>query len=524
MKRTWQILLIYALPLLLCAACTSYLRDQNTSGVESRTSSEKELLREQVAQSALVRCSPVAQKIELPAPVRVAQLVFQGNQPALVWEGVFRDAIKSVWQGLGSSLAQEGDGLVIGEKDKKWVVDFRMQEVGSQLWTSYRFRLAGAQTFGAMVEYLDVAKKKSALMRLRLPLGAAESVQQVWLLPSQTNEGHYAVVRINRADAKGTEGDDDSSYVLFQLNPISGKVRRVAQRDEVGHSFGAAQFVVVGNSIGDVLALGVEQLAPVGVTGRSRFRLVVRRLFSQKYDSFAIWEAPRPIANLVIRESAEHDLFMAWLLEPQDQTYPELYWAELTKQSLRLGRNVTNQTNVQQNQKNSSKISPPEKTKFNKNAVQVPGPSWRTWGQDSVVNLFTTRAYRLNQFPSQLTFFPLMGGKSSDLMLAWRVDSGGEDFFQLLPLRSQMGTQQGRPYSVVYDEPRWSVLAALEARGAGGLSSSTSGTLLMIEKQSSDKKNSGGNSESKGVSGAGSTQRSVLRFCRFDLSQVEKAP
>lgn len=364
-----------------------------------------------VVETQIVKlCTHTSSSLKIPSRVSSAKVIWnESNEPQLLYQGAFRDAIKTVLQPLSKSLDIQGDGIVLGPPGNSYVTDFNfVKDVKNQTWSSFRLRNAQTHAFEAHVEYL--AKGSDKLVRVPLPNLESYSVQQVWLLP-RSHSGFVNVV-VRAADI-GTEQLDDSDRSTFIWFVVNGEQKLAVKKGEhinKGNTLSSVSFV---NGEGDEpTAFAVKQnQQQLEVTNlkrqRSIFRVVKKQMFSTG-NELLITETHVAIGSLTVAKSSidsQSSTHVAWLEESGSSVNGILKWATL---------------GIQQTQP-TKKRAAPVRTKNGKKAWTHARELLNSGPPRAL--LLASKELQLRYFPSYVRFRSIPGpnGAAPSLVLTWSV-------------------------------------------------------------------------------------------------------
>ena len=237
--RGWQA----CLPLLTFCATTLPLFGCVTGLSKVRSGEQFEYLKSVLAATRLNECKIQTTHWEIPARLRNARVVKSNGKLVFLYEGIFRTGIRTVWQPLQANLNFNGDGIILGQKDQTYVVDFNVfSDTVQNTWTTYRAKTADSELYTGTVEFLEKNSKKP-LVRLKIPTTESESIQQIWTLLTPTPGMVNVVVRTNSYSDAATEGSEQSSFTWYQVYTPKKQVRKIAEYQAAGENLTGAEFV-----------------------------------------------------------------------------------------------------------------------------------------------------------------------------------------------------------------------------------------------------------------------------------------
>lgn len=430
----------------------------------ARTAAQNQLLSDSIGADAKIACRVVAGPWEVPAPVRQASLVWDGEDAVLVYEGQFREAVKTVWQPLEpGSLAFQGDGLVLGNRGTPFVRDFRKQlDAAGNTWTSFRQKAPSGETYTAVVEYLE-GQGRGTLIRFALPTARTESVQEIWLLPLSQAGRANVVVRVNSTSLNNEDGIDRSRFSWFSVAAGSGtQARKLGDYTEAFNTFSSVEFVQTEKE-GEPVAIGIASPSSRGPATQSQkaprmnFKLLALRMFRRGANEETIlYESQAPLGSLVAKPRLPQDkvLHLAWFEEAADSSYPKLQWVQAPFDPA-LPKGLAAAFAPPPQAGPPVPPPPPAKTKAKakgKAKTKPPAPAARTLLQA----LVRTRA--LSHIASHLEFLPHPLAPDAPPILTWWANL--ENDFALNALQ----TSSGRALGIFAGAPDGRIVGTGQAR------------------------------------------------------------
>ncbi len=275
-------------------------------------------------------CEPSGVNWDLEGEVRSVEVVRTGGRWILVYESMMRNGPRTVWQPLSESLRVEGDGIVVGQKNLPLIADFRVtRDAQGNMWTTYRAKARGSELYASFVEMLP-AKSGSALQRVRLPTGARESVQEVWLLPTSKSGVASVVVRVN---PYAESGDEVTLFRWYAVDLDKGRVRAAGEYRTNSEVLSSTRFLPLGKThepvAFSVTSRSQDFEAADPKFQRATFRIVAKRIFARSREEVVLHESPAPLANLTIEATPalKGIALMGWIQEPTGGANTRVQWA-----------------------------------------------------------------------------------------------------------------------------------------------------------------------------------------------------
>ncbi len=274
----------------------------------------------------------------------------------LVYDLVSRGSVRTVWQPLDDRLAFDGDGRTLGHEGSTHTLDFRFAAgKGASLWTSYRYKSKGNPVAAAAIEWLQ-EDTNAKLVRLHIPSHQNETIQDLWLLPSDKESDGVAnvITRSYRYSNKELSSDWDESdasivYSWYHVNAIQKTVSQKGTFQDAAGSIQSIKFVATGSG-SEPLAVLIEQETHKNsnASGKEKSenpirhsRIVARKLFGQNQSSATLYTAENSVFGMLdvlatATDEANH-LAIAWSKSSESTTKTTIQWLQITadpKQSL----------------------------------------------------------------------------------------------------------------------------------------------------------------------------------------------
>lgn len=298
-----------------------------------RTLEQHQFLKESLATNSFEQCDSSKTTWDLPVPVKSIQINNTGSKPSAIYEGIFRDSIKAVWQPLDNKFVMDGDGITLGQKEDKFVTNFKsVVTPEGNTWTHYRTRPHTKQAFGATVEFLK--NKTTQLIHLRIPDLTSESVQRIWLLPV-TPLSAMVIVRTNSTELESSVEDEaeNSTYSLYEANAATKKILKKSSYIRRGNAMDISDFVLKN---GEPYALGVKKVSVREKRKKSFqnvYRLIVSGVFRSGAETVTAFEAPLPYSGLITHQ-AKDAVYVGWMNESEQSSHPVIHWIKGSKDAV----------------------------------------------------------------------------------------------------------------------------------------------------------------------------------------------
>lgn len=318
---------------LFCSVFTGSCVTQFRS--EKRSNAQTEILKSALGASRVETCTLLPGRLEISVPVRSARILKNEGRHVLLYEGVFRSGIKTIWQPLTPKFELNGDGVVLGQKGQSSVLDFEFHaDAPGNVWTTYRYKAGESELYYAALEFLDKSPKKERLLRFRVPTGATDSVQQVWFLPGPAHGQGQIVVRTN-STSESSEERLESTYVWYAVNAKRNIVRKMAEFVDRSEGFSGVEFLPMAKTF-EPLALAVlnkplDEDAADPKRQRQINKIILKRFFAAGAKTEAtLFQSPAALSsfNLKLPGSLKDgtNTLLAWVSEPVGTAYPALQW------------------------------------------------------------------------------------------------------------------------------------------------------------------------------------------------------
>ncbi len=406
---------LLGLMLFVFAPACSSLR----SNFDARTQDDLENLKSTLKADSFLTCKSFAPGAKLTVPVQNARIFWNDSAPVLVYEGIFRDAMKTVWQPLTPQFKLNGEGVVIGQKSMSYVGNFTTNsDASGGFWTTYRFKIPGTEMHATAVEFLQDSSSKK-IVRLAMPQLQNHTAQRSWIIPlpqpgtdpnlqKQQRGLAHIVVRTVSTQPGSIEGST-TTYTWYLLHAPKGIVKKMGEH-KVGGTHISIEKFVLSREHSDPVGIGItsSKITQNGGFHESKngvTTVLAIRPFSSGSPTHVIHEDERPLSSLTVSEKTLFidSVSLAWVRDPLNSTHPSIEW-----------------------------ISSPIKVPGTQGAIPLkPNQNKRLTRNTSLKRI------SLGYFPSQLEFTQVGAHENTPQMaLSWW---GGEDTERgliLLPLNS----------------------------------------------------------------------------------------
>lgn len=421
--------------LALICGCASTQSDEMKSNFGV---TDKEVFESVVAANRSQTCKVLPDTLKIPSQVSSARLVWNhSGEPQLLYQGSFRDAVKTVLQPLDRRFQLKGDGFVLGPRNEPYVTDFSFVKDQKNLWAHYRVRNKETQVFEAYSELL--MNNKGALHRVKLPVEQGFSVQQSWLLPIEKSTKANVVLRVNKSDFDSEDDEDISNFVWFEIDPLKKTaVKKAAYKDD-SNQLSSISFVPMASENATPLAIAVRQVqvdeeATEADQQKSSFRVIAKKVFSSKKEEGTIGESQSAISGLSATSHPDGRTYVAWIEEIGRDVNAIVHWKLLQVDGFRSQQKTPN-TKVTQ-KKLSAKIKTSKSSSVN---------SWdkaKALLSGELLKIETTASQKfpVRYFPANLRFRKVASPQPSmhNIVLAWSVSiKSGVGYVYTKPDESQ---------------------------------------------------------------------------------------
>lgn len=316
--------------LLLCTACaTNRLEGLPVVG-------NLDMFQDALGGSRLGMCTPLRAAVSVAAEVNRAQVVWDGEEAALVYEATYRDGAKTIWQPLNSRFEAAEAGVILGPEKGSQVTDFRsVTDPRGGIWTSFRVRNRATESQEAVIEHSNRAGK---LTRLTVPIADTEMPQRVWVLPlslrpdarpAETGDFAHVIVRTT------TVHDDKqvAMYRWFSFDPAREKIIHNQTYVDKENAFSTLTFFHVegyADPMAAAVRTGANQLLGKQLqTAQNWSHVVVMRPFAAGQEQLLVHKTKSPLNSLSVAVSptGAGEIFFSWIREPEgSQLNPTLEW------------------------------------------------------------------------------------------------------------------------------------------------------------------------------------------------------
>jgi hypothetical protein len=322
------------LTLLALGACAT-----RGSNYATRPTEELEDLKSSLNATAFRPCENVSRTLKLTTPIREAKIIWHEDKPVLIYEGVFQQAVKTVWQPLNEDLNLNGDGVVVGQRNIPHVTDFQTSsDALGGFWTTYRFKVPQSEIFAAAVEYLPIGPEKKSIVRLGMPQNRDSTVQRIWILPlpqtgtptalqeSQRGIAHIIVKTVSILP--GSIENSESVYTWYLLHATKSVVKKMGEYRPSSNNLSIENFFLspeANDPLG--VAISNEQASSMGKqSGKPHNRILNMRPFSPNSPSELLHEDDRALSSFTVysADSNSNRVYMAWLRDPQEEAHPSI--------------------------------------------------------------------------------------------------------------------------------------------------------------------------------------------------------
>lgn len=304
------------------SACTS------TSENQTAAPTVDEVALELLGSQKTTSCRFVGETLTIPARIDNAKLQWPEKNPQLIYQGAFRDSIKTVLQPLTSEFEIRNDGIVVGPKKEPQVVDFSLtNDVSNHTWATYRARSEETLSYSAYVELV----KDGKMQRFKLPVDSKRSVEKVWFFaPTQRTPA----VAITRSGTTEFTSKNDDAYLFDWFNvTTAGGVVKAGQFNDKENAWSSIEFDLVA---GEPIAFAIKQkLRDEEVTNlrfqSSKFSLVLKRLFSPSLEETILFESNTALTTPLLAgtNTNQPSTLLSFIQEAGDEGTTTLHWALL---------------------------------------------------------------------------------------------------------------------------------------------------------------------------------------------------
>lgn len=347
MKKTRSVAIaLFPLALLACA-CAS----RRTSSNNSNNANDENFLKSTLNASQFTQCETINSGLKLTVPVQNARFAWNDNAPVLLYEGIFREAIKTVWQPLNNRFKPEGDGIVIGQRGMPYVGDFQTaSDAFESFWTNYRFKIPNTEMHAIAVEYLEKSESKNNIVKLAMPQNRNSTAQRAWLIPaarqgaSKTHPENqkgmaHVIVRFVSVMPGGIE-NSQTTYTWYLLNAGKGIVKKMGDFQPSTNQISIEKFLFT-SEIDDPIGVGVTNSAevldtkaalPNPRTSSNTTSIVAIRPFVPNSPTHVLHEDDRPLSSLAVGDVSANlsSAVVAWIRDPVDTPHPSVEWIAST--------------------------------------------------------------------------------------------------------------------------------------------------------------------------------------------------
>ncbi len=331
-----------ALALLACA--------NKRSDFDARPLEEVQYLQSTLTASKFQACESINSTIRLSAPIQNARIVWQEQSPILVYEGIFREAIKTVWQPLSKKFQQDGEGVVVGQRGMTFVGDFQTSsDAAGGFWTNYRFKIPGTEMYAIAVEYLAKTPKpakakneKNNIIRLGMPQNVNDTAQRSWIIPlsqpgtakttqeKQIGMAHVIVKTVSVIP--GSIENSETTYTWYILQANQGRVKKMGEYKVKDIPLTIEKFLLSRETT-DPIGIGISTES-IGKQGSFSSKesgtntIFAIRPFAAGAPTHILHQDDRPLSSLAVGDTNNclETAQVAWIREPVDTPHPSIEW------------------------------------------------------------------------------------------------------------------------------------------------------------------------------------------------------
>jgi hypothetical protein len=308
---------------------------------------DMEELKEVLNASEFRSCNIVENRVKLPVPVRTASVITADGKTTVVYEGLFRESVKTVWQPLSKGYQIEEDGVVVGNRNSPHVVDFTTQyDTERGFWATFRSKIANSERFFATVEYLPHDSKGVKVARVVLPLSGDETTQRIWVIPlpqisspttNRDKQAGMAHVFVKTVSTTGNISEASEGQITwFLVHGPKGAVKKMGEyRDRPGSSFLPERFLLTTNA-DDPTAVGLsfetsdyDESQSAGGAGRHQSRIIAMRPFLPNTPQTVLHQERTNLSTLAVssEDGSTSSMVLAWLKNSEDASPPSIFYA-----------------------------------------------------------------------------------------------------------------------------------------------------------------------------------------------------
>jgi hypothetical protein len=435
----------------------------------ARSAEQLDLLMHALSGFKSEQCQPSKEPWEVPARVQAVSFFYESGKMSLVYEGVFRSGVRTILQPLNPDMTFNEDGFNVGQKGLSSISNFTAEtDRYKNIWTSYRFKVQDSELFFANIEFMNGAAD-SKLVSARVPTKKSESVQQVWLYPSEKQKHSATVVVKSILNADFTGDSTMPVFTWYFYTPKGFRKISELRLNDVGLS--VSDFTLAGAN-DEPIAVGIVT-PPVKKNDPSPFRnssIVLRRIFSLKPEETVISVGTQIITGVTsqVREDLK-TLFLGWSREEIKTGQNIVEWVTLPWGYTDAGqvfykKPIVTAPATSSTKKKSQATSKPA---IPVKAVSTPTPI--------VPFVPTTRSrFMVNHMPLLMHF----NSQPDSVSLAWHFSIDGDSGYltsRAYPFNSRVA------FGTYFPEPRKEIL---------GMNESKNSFLVVEDKKKNDQKKS----------------------------------
>jgi hypothetical protein len=390
-------------------------------------------------------CAVVEASIKLPVPIRTANILSHDDKVSIVYEGLFRESVKTVWQPLTNRYRIEEDGVVVGNRNAPFVVDFNTQQDANRgFWTTFRSKLAGSERFFATIEYLPTNSKGVKVARVNLPLSEQETTQRIWIIPlpqpsspaaNRDKQSGVAHVFVKTVTTSGTIGDNPEGQITwFLVHAPKGVVQKMGKyRDRPGTSFLPERFLLT-DGANDPTAVGLSlessdyDEVPTGSSASGfQSRIIAMRPFLPKAPETVLHQETTNLSTLAVssEDGSTNTMVLAWIKSTENAAPPSIFYAfhRLAVSEMRPRGSQTTITTLQSAEKSAPVARRGKEKKQAKKGAPTPAPAP---AKTNITSRLAVAEIKTGYIPSRLQFGPPPSDAKGpiSMMLTW---IGGTD-------------------------------------------------------------------------------------------------
>lgn len=287
--------------------------------------------------------------INIQVPIKKGILVWNNNSLNIVYEGIFREAIRTVWQPITNELEINGDGVVVGKRGIAYTIDFvtKTDSFGGVINT-YRYKIPDSESFGAAFEYLHTKDHLEKIERVFIPPEDDSTVQRIWVINKVKWDnanptlipGKFSIVLRLNGTVQLSEYEKNDIFVLYSYDVSDNSLKKEFVINSHNEGF-LPEIFFFSKDFKEPAAIGtlrndIDEYSLSSKLPSAKEKIIYRNIFTNPIKDIDIFESVNGIHSLTTQQiPGNKTLFLTWLIQSAKKTNPEIQFLPLNIDDLK---------------------------------------------------------------------------------------------------------------------------------------------------------------------------------------------